>query len=201
MSTACLRGPNRCAERTIVEGGVAAGEAVYGPLCATDHGRVRAALEDLPWLRLQLQLSIGEPQQGDGGTSRVHPEIPIREDIDALIRELDRVVFSWSEALEDELRLSPARKFGPAARRLLVHLGNFYALGPTPVSRWVNAEAVAALPLDTVGTVRSSGEAVIVLELTGGQGALEVLRLYQRGCSILRWEGPSGNLHIGVTEV
>lgn len=183
----CLRGPVRCAERGVSDGAVRAGSALYGPLCVSDHGKVRAALSDLPWLRLELALALREPAAGgDGGTTRVHPDIPLREDVDALIRELDRAVFSWSTALADELGLAELNRFAPSARRIAVHLDTLYVLGPTRVSRWVNASAVPLLPLDTPGTVRASGEARIVREMTGGQGALELLRLHTRGCALIR---------------
>lgn len=184
----CLRGPIRCAERSIVDGGVTAGTALYGPLCATDHRSVRAALDDLPWLRLELSLALGQPASGgDGGTTRVHPDLPIREDVDATMRELDLVVFSWAEIIGYELRLSPTTKFYAAARRIAVHLDTLYHLHTgQPVQRWVSASAVYGLPPETPGTVRASGEALVTRYLSGGHGALELHRLWVRGCGLIR---------------
>jgi len=165
-----------------------AGDAVSGtPFCATDRAAIHTALNDLPWLRLELAVARGQPApRGDGGTTRVYPDIPIREDVDALERELDRAVFSWSAAVGDAARLAPLRRFYPAARRLVAHRATFYGLPLTPVRRWVCENAVPRLPLDTVGTVRASGEAIVVRNMTGGQGALELLRLHVRGCALIK---------------
>lgn len=186
MTATCLRGPVRCAEREVTGGDVVAGAALYGPLCGTDHRAVRRALDDLPDLRLTLALSRGTPRQGDGGSTSVFPEIPIREDIDAIERKLDNVVLAWSDAIGAALRLAPVSRFGPAARRLVVHLDTLYDLGPTPISQWVDASRVADLPDDTVGTIRASGEAIMICEITGAQGALEILKFHTLGNALLK---------------
>jgi hypothetical protein len=184
--TLCLRGPVRCGERGIVDGGVVAGAAVYGPFCGLDHYYVRRAVDDLADLRLELALNRGTPQQGDGGSTSVYPEIPIREDIDAIERQLDTSVFSWADAIGAEMNLSPVRKFGPAVRRVAAHLETLYEIGPTPVNRWVDAIRVSELPDDTVGVVRASGDALVTIEMTGAQGALEMFKFHTLGCALLK---------------
>lgn len=196
MSATCLRGPVHCAERRITDGGVVAGDALAMPFCVSDHRAIVAALDDLPWLRLELAVARSQPAAGgDGGTTRVYPEIPIREDVDALEREIDRAVYSWSEAVGDAQGLAPVTRFYHASRRLLRHLTIFYALAPTPISRWIAVQAVPRLPPTTIGTVRASGEAIIVREMSGGDGALELARLHARACALIRRDVPPGAMH------
>jgi hypothetical protein len=142
-----------CLERTVTdESGFRVVKPALTPraFCETDARDIAAKLGELPFLALWLAKSLGEPQKGTV-LLRVPfgPSIPIRVDVDALLRLLVEVVVSWHSRVAQVKQLTPvdlayarakALTEGPvladrSAHVLDGHLSVLFNLGPAKMPR------------------------------------------------------------------
>jgi hypothetical protein len=185
----CARG-ERCASRN------RNGEPARGPrvLCFADRDFLIAAIQALPEMYLELYMVLGEKGSGSDGP-RVSgggktPPIPIRPDVDALMRRIIDVLSSWDERVHWVARLagpdtdlSRRRRDGVAmttmCRTLSAHVDALLALEPEPMMRDMDLAAYQRLPGDAVGMVHTSaGWISYQTELGGGEAAQEIFTLH-----------------------
>lgn len=158
----------------------------YQAACAGCSAATAAALHstepgisDLPRLYALLAGEIGVPSQDTLGIHMPFgPSLPLRGDVDALMRGTVIVLVSWQSrvATHPQLRLSVpdpaavARRPGVhvqhAARVLHAHLGPLIALEAAPMDRTRHNE-------------------LVTLDLDGGDACAEILRLYAQARSVL----------------
>jgi hypothetical protein len=168
----------------------------YRAFCERDRARIIEHLDELPRLYADLAAEIGRPSSG---TQQVRapfgPRIPLRADVDALMRTMEEVLSSWHERTAAVARLgfpegnlSRRRRPGFAISQAVLiigaHIDALLALGPEPVRRTVSHQAAAALPPGTPGTVRP-GYAAVIADLSGADAGLEILHLHYLARSIL----------------
>ena len=162
----------------------------YGPraLCERDADLVRHSLEELPAQYAHLVAELGNP------SSRTRPvrvpfgpRIPLRLDIDTLLRAVAESLISWHEriAVVDRLhfpegRLARMRRDGRAIQRavdvIAPRFAALIALPPEPMMRAVDLRDLAGMPDDTPGVVHAAF-AEIVCDLDGGDAGMEILNL------------------------
>ena len=154
----------------------------YADFCLACTDAIRAALADLPGDYVRLAAEIGEL----GGSGAGHgkpvfgPRLPLRGDVDALMREIAEVLLSWEERTRAVARRIPldtqASRKGDTAqwvRRAAGMLGDslsaMLALGPEPMVRSRHV---------------SSGEPdeITIEDLAGKDAGKEILELLGR-CS------------------
>jgi hypothetical protein len=197
----CAQG-NRCASATRVQ--EPDGDAwvpARGPraFCAPDRGKIANALAELPRLYVSLAAEIGRPSQGTTtARSPFGPRLPLRGDIDAIMRAYAEVLVAWHERVAVIASLSappePHRDGSPSARpswyvARAVHvieprLDVLLALEPEPMRRAVSLRDLPLMPEGTEGVVRSVYAAVLA-DLSGADAGLEVLALHRLARSVL----------------
>lgn len=167
--------------------------------CAADRGKVATALGELPRLYVSLSAELGRPSQLASATrSPFGPRLPLRGDIDAIMRACAEVLTSWHErvAMVASLTLPPephrdgsacARPAWYVARAVQVlepRLDALLALEPGPVRRAASLRDLALMPDGTEGVVRSVYVAVLA-DLSGADAGLEILALHRLARSVL----------------
>lgn len=167
---------------------------VPGPraFCDRDRGRVESALAELPRLYAALATEIGNPVRRDSPVrSPFGPSIPLRGDCDALMRSFGEVIVSWHERVAAVARLTfpedrvrPGVAVARAVQVLSPRLDALLALEPEPMRRAISLHALAQLPEDTPGVVRSVYAAVHA-DLSGADAGLEILRLHRLARAVL----------------
>lgn len=186
----CARG-KRCASRNQNK------EPALGPraLCSADRDFLVAAIEKLPEMYLELYMILGEKGAGGGDGPRVSgggktPPIPIRPDVDALMRQIVDVLSSWEERVTVVARLSGpdtslsrSRRGGVAmtstCRTLTAHVDALLALEAEPMMRDTDIAGHERLPEDAVGMVHTSaGWISYQTSLGGAEAAQEVFALH-----------------------
>lgn len=189
----CARA-ERCATSWTDDTGTRRGAWGPRPLCEPDRGHLIDTLTELPelyaWLWMQLpvsQTSAIEPVT-TSGTGRTAP-IPLRADIDALMREIIHTTAAWEERVRLIARLSDhpvgPHAGGPAlttiTRTLTEHVDVLLALPAEPMLRTMTIQAAADLPPDTPGSIDpDAGTATAVLDQDGADAALELWDLVAR---------------------
>lgn len=159
-----------------------------GPFCVRDHRRIAAAIADLPLLRLTIDLQIGHTERGDGGYPTVESPAPIRLDLDAVRTDMNLAVETWYDVITAEKRLESLvwhKTFADKINVIKHNLVDLYRVAEMPVQRWVPERYVPTLPDDTVGRVTASGDAIVIRDMSGADGALEMLTLATRACKLL----------------
>lgn len=169
--------------------------------CDKDLGRIRWALRSIPELWVQLHLELGEkPRCGDDRVSgsREAP-VPVRLDIDALLRETEFTLAVWAERVrcESPAGLSPADTQSGRSQRagvslaassalLREHLLTLVAL-PADMVVWsaslyrVRTELADDIDAEVIiGRVKPGGWAALVSEASGADAGLACLDLYYR---------------------
>lgn len=167
--------------------------------CEADRGKVAAALAELPRLYVSLAAEIGRPAQATSAArSPFGPRLPLRGDIDAIMRAFTEVLVSWHERVAAIDSLSPPpepnRDGSPSARPswyvdravkvITPRLDALLALAPEPMRRAVTLRDLALMPDDTAGVVRSVYAAVMP-DLSGADAGLEVLALHRLARAVL----------------
>ncbi len=107
----CARG-DWCSARTVtyIDGKPRTEPArSYQSFCHADRGDILDKLTQLPGKYADLTDAIGEDAQGDGRRSgkMVAPPLPLRGDIDALMRQIVAVLASWHARIADLAQLTP----------------------------------------------------------------------------------------------
>jgi hypothetical protein len=198
----CARGEH-CADPRFEEGErfPAWTRAVF---CDKDMGRIRWALKAIPELWVELWLELGKkPARGFDpqavAVSRVHPPIPLRPDIDALMRDAVWLLTGWAERVraespagltpadtEEGRRMRPAVALAQAARLLGEHLPAMVGL-PEDMVAWtaslnrVRGELAADIDAGTItGVVKPGGWAYLVSAASGAGAGLAILDLHHR---------------------
>ena len=183
---------------TRLDDGTVRRDGAPGPraFCERDRARVITSLDELPRLYADLAAEIGRPSSG---TQQVRapfgPRIPLRPDVDALMRTMEEVLSSWHERTAAVARLGfpegnlsrrrrPGFAISQAVLILGAHIDALLALGPEPVRRAISHRAAAQLPPGTPGTVLPE-YANINADLSGADAGLEILRLHYLARSIL----------------
>lgn len=144
-----------------------------GVLCPGHTRQLLAALDDLPAVYRDLREVYGEPVQGDGGervtVARLHPPIPIRSDVDAVLVEVAEVVQAWEERVRVALGLPAAgyASWGRLPARVEAAAG------------LLHAQVGALLVLPTAMMMRGSGRG----EYGAGDAAVELVGVYRRAAA------------------
>jgi len=186
----CSRGQWCASSVIITEGGETRREPALGPrsFCDRDRGHVERCLEEIPEQYACLAAELGNPSSA-GAAIRVPfgPRVPIRVDIDALMKLMAESLVSWHERVAavarldfPSPRLSRMRREAQAVQRaqlvLSAHLDALLALGPEPMTRAYSLRDLEGFPEDAPGVVHSVF-AEIVLDLSGADAGLEVINL------------------------
>ncbi|MFV2195243.1 hypothetical protein [Nocardiopsis sp. LOL_012] len=109
----CVRGP-RCAEATVnPDTGERTGSLTFRPYCDPCTAHIKAKVQDLPVVYRELRAQYGiQPTLGSEDvrvhTSRVDPSIPIREDLDVLVTEIETTVASYEDRVRQQLGMGQA---------------------------------------------------------------------------------------------
>lgn len=173
------------------------GEPALGPraLCSADRDHLVTAIEALPGLHMKLYMILGVKGSGSDGP-RVSgglktPPIPIRPDVDALMRRILDVLSSWEERVRLVARLSgpdtalSRRRRDEVAmttmcRTLAAHVDVLLALEPESMMRDVDIAGHARLPEGAAGFVHpSAGWIAYQGDLGGGNAAVEIFTLIE----------------------
>src|ERR1700761_2919216 len=146
----CRRGDWCSSSQIIYDTADGSGRRVpsYGPrpLCQRDADLVARSLEELPAQFVHLVTELGSPS-GRASTIRVPfgPRIPLRVDIDALLRLLEETLTSWHERVAAAANLTfpdERRRASVAVQRAVdVMAGRtaaLIALPPEPMTRSVD---------------------------------------------------------------
>lgn len=167
---------------------------VWRPYCDYDRSMILHCLEELPAAFGRLENEIGEHPPG-GTTIRTPfgPVLPLRGDIDALIRDMATVLGSWHErtAMIAALDIpdTSVRELGHQVERattvLGAHLDVMLALPPGPMHRVMHPTHAGEEWHTADGIVRPDGQAHMLLPLSGADAGNEILRLHYRARRIL----------------
>lgn len=181
----CARG-ERCAERG------PGNTPALGPraFCGTDRATIDRVLQWMPTAYTELYLRLPDKGAGVGGRvsgSRT-PPVPPNLGVDSLMVDIVRVLGSWDERVravanlsELSLHMRDAVALVTMVRTLTGHLDALLALPPEPMLRSVSIQQAAELPPGTVGNVRpAAGYADVMLDLSGADAGLEILKLHGR---------------------
>jgi hypothetical protein len=191
----CARGEH-CANATTDDGAtVAAWADLPSPFCDRDTGTIAHVLTGLPEWYVALHLNMGEKPRGHhdrvSGGSRT-PPVPVRLDVDALIRDMVLILMSWDERIADAHQLTrPATWLSRYRRDQVTIVATVNALTPRlpdllqlpaqAMIRMYSLSAAADLPKGATGRVhRSAGFAEVYADLDGAAAGLELLRLDYR---------------------
>lgn len=156
--------------------------------CDRDREHVATCLDEIPEQYVRLVAELGTPSSG-GSAIRVPfgPRLPIRVDIDALMKLMAESLVSWHERVAaiaqldfPSPRLSRMRREAQAVHRaglvLSAHLDALLALSAEPMTRAYSLRALADLPDDAPGVVHSVF-AEINFDLSGADAGLEIINL------------------------
>ena len=164
--------------------------------CEPCRARISSCLMELPSAWSRLAAALGDPPKL-GKAIRVPPgpRIPLRPDVDALMREMALILGSWWERVADIARLSPPdverlrrdgyRLVTGATAVLSAHLEALLALPEGPVSRVLAPAAAKDRMPGEDGTVRPDGMAHMLPGLSGKDAGMEILDLHYRARKIL----------------
>lgn len=186
----CARGEWCASSVIVVESGKTHRRPALGTrsFCDRDRGHVARCLEEIPGQYAHLAAELGNPS---GAGLSVHvpfgPRIPIRVDIDALMKLMAESLVSWHERVADiahldfpTARMSRMRREAQAVQRaelvLSAHLDALLSLGPGPVTRAFDLRALDSFPEDAPGVVHSVF-AELTLDLSGADAGMEIISL------------------------
>lgn len=154
---------------------------------------VANCLQALPSAYCRLRAELGERSR-TGNAVRVPsgPRLPLRADIDALMRLMADTLASWHERVAMVARLSPpdtmlsrlrhGRTVRNATMILHAHLDALLALPAEYMPRVMTPLAAGEL---TDGGVVRHGDAHVLLPLSGADAGLEILSLHYRARKVL----------------
>jgi hypothetical protein len=163
-------------------------------LCANDRAYLVETINRIPELYLELYLmldskggNLAGPRVSGGGKT---PPVPLRVDVDALMRDVIDVISSWEARVRDVMNLSATvdtrrRRNGFAMAStctfLATHVDVVLALEPALMQRSLDVADVKKLPEDAAGVVHTdSGWINYETLLSGSDAALELFSLLSR---------------------
>ena len=222
VAARCARA-ERCSSATTSDGQdpVPAWADLPSPFCRKDTGRVCRSLADMPRRYVALRLAIGQkPRLGEDSrvTGSRDAPIPLRLDIDALIRDMLLILVSWEERVAETADLTrPSAALSrhrrdeiavPAAVRTLApRVDILFALAAQPMMRVKPIPAREKVPdwaaglaaASTAGFVHPGGGYVTAdIPLAGPDAGLEILNLGDRCRRALRETTPPPLLLDGI---
>ncbi len=197
----CARG-DYCSGATVT---LEDGEKVTSPalthdvFCRKCAEQVYRALGEIPelWVRLHCELGAKGQATERVSMSRSAP-LPLRADIDALLREHLDILASWDERLrmaaglsltdtqEQRLRPDHGRMVAAMSRLLMVHLDRLLALPADAMCRTFSLFDLDRIPEGAHGrTNRTGGYAEVTVDLAGADAGKEILGLRHKSRSVL----------------
>ena len=172
----------------------------HDPYCEKCRNAVWRALDDIPelWVRLHQELGA-KGQASERVTIKGNSApIPLRADVDALLREHLDILASWDERVRIDaslvlpdtqatrLRPDHGRMVAAMARTLREHLDRLLTLPADAMSRSYSLHDLAKIPEGCHGrTNRIGGYAEVTVELSGEDAGGEILQLHYRTRSVL----------------
>ena len=218
----CARA-ERCSAATTSDTGepAAAWADTPSPFCRKDTARVCRSLADMPRRYVSLRIQIGiKPRMGEDSkvTGSRDAPIPVRLDIDALIRDMLLILVSWEERVAEIAGLArPAAALSrrrrdevavtTAVKTLAPRVDILFALTPQPMMRVkpipardkVTDWAAALTATAAAGFVHPGGGYVTAdIPLAGPDAGLEILNLGDRCRRALRETTPPPLLLDGI---
>lgn len=183
----CARG-DRCAEAESINTGGGRRELHpalgYRAFCDTDRGLVLRCLEGLPGHHAELGDRIGDKvgTSGPKVSGSKNAPVPINLTVDELRVDLDNLITSWAERVYEVAHLvGTARDFARMCEILGGHLDALLALPAEPMTRFIPLADADDLPDGTpIRRNHWAGYAQVVLDLSGADAGLEILRLNAR---------------------
>lgn len=161
----------------------------YQAFCPRDSISIGRWLDEIPGQYSHLAEEIGNPSmRGTLIRMPFGPRIPLRVDIDALMRAITESLVSWHERVAAEARLSfpegnnvQARRDAEAVRVAVdaiggERIGALFALEAQPMLRAYDLRDVAAMDDDTVGIVHSA-YAEVFQDMDGAAAGNEIINL------------------------
>jgi hypothetical protein len=198
----CLRGTWCSASSvTTADDGtqVTAPALTYAPFCEKCRLSVLRTLGDIPelWVRLHCELG-NKGQVSERVTMSRSAPLPLRADIDALLREHLDILASWDERVrmsaglvlpdtqEQRKRPDHGRMVAAFCATLAAHLDRLLSLPADAMARSFPLHDLSRIPEGAYGrTNRAGGYAEVVVELSGADAGEEVLSLRYRARSVL----------------
>jgi hypothetical protein len=171
----------------------------YAAYCQKCRNQVYRALTAIPelWVRLHQELG-SKGQASERVTMSRSAPLPLRADIDALLREHVDILASWDERVRmdagltmpdtDEQRRRPdhGRQAAAFCRTLAAHLDRLLELPPDAMSRAYSLHDLGKIPEGCHGrTNRIGGYAEVTVELSGADAGSEIMALQYRSRSVL----------------
>jgi hypothetical protein len=172
------------------------GNPALGPrvLCANDRAYLIKTINRIPEVYLELYLMIGDkggvidgPRVSGGGKN---PPIPLRADVDALMRSVIDVISSWDERIRTVMNLSEqiiTRRrqngfaMGTTCEFIAKHVDTLLSLEPAWTWRSVDVTRTKDVPKDAVSVVHDdAGWLSYETEMSGADAAIELFALFSR---------------------
>lgn len=151
----------------------------YQSFCPRDREHISRCLDELPGLYVRLHAELGAKGSGGGehvSGSRDAP-IPLRCDIDALMRLVTECLYSWHERVAAVASLSfPTADLSRRRRD---------GIGIDAAVNVLGAHLDALLALDAEPMARSRPDGPALEDLDGAAAGLEILRLHYLARSLL----------------
>ena len=198
----CARGP-WCSgsTATVTDGKTVTSPALcYAAYCQKCRNKVYRDLGEIPelWVRLHQELG-SKGQAGEKVTIKgASAPLPLRADIDAILREYLDVLASWDERVRTARRLAEpdtqdghlrpdhGRQVQRMCRTLAAHLDDLLELPADAMSRSFSLHDLGKIPEGCHGhTNRIGGYAEVTVELSGADAGTEILALHYRARSVL----------------
>lgn len=163
------------------------------PLCEPDRTLLFQTINQTPATYVDLYRALprlnGTGPKVSGSKS---PPLPLRADVEALMREMNHITTTWAEIVSAVAGLSAdqPKRHGPAIQQacdiLTRRLDALLALDTWPVARYFSLKAASELPPGTGGKVfPSAGYAVAIVHLDGAEAAEEIFSLHAKCRSML----------------
>jgi hypothetical protein len=199
----CLRGTWCSASSvTIADDGtqVTAPAQTCAPFCEKCRLGVLRTLGDIPELWVRLHCELGNKGQASERVtmSRRSAWLPLRADIDALLREHLDILASWDERVrlaaglvlpdtqEQRKRPDHGRMVAAFCATLAAHLDRLLGLPADAMARSFPLHDLSRIPEGAYGrTNRAGGYAEVTVDLSGADAGEEILSLRYRARSVL----------------
>lgn len=190
------------------------------PFCSPDRDRIAECLGELPAQYVWLQAELGElTRRAQMIRVPFGPALPLREDIDALMRLMAHVLRGWEARTRAARQLAPPDTALPvdspgsvaeSVKALAIHIGDLLALQdgwmsrsfPLHPGRHGQPASITQALLNLHGDseiVRVGADSITVMtELGGTDAGLDILRLHRQARVVLGDTQPKPEELLGV---